>query len=613
MQDRGRDDASNVFYTTDAGTSSPAGPLTHFTHRPLAFILRYVWHRAPSHTIVIVSVLVAVGCAISSQYAIKHLIDVLSSTPDAGDPVWTAFLLLTGLIAADNLSWRIGGWAASHAFVTVTGDLRRDLFRHLTGHAPGYFVDRLPGMLAGRITATANAVYTTETMFTWNVMPPAIATMGAIALLSAVNAILAGALVVIAGGIVIVMFKLASRGQPLHHTFASKAALVDGELVDVIGNIGVVRAFGATVRERQRFSTTVDNEMDARRRSLRYLEKLRLLHAAMTAALTAGVLGWALHLWQRGAVSTGDVVLVCSLGFTILHASRDLAVALVEVTQHVARLGEALQTLLLPHEMHEPPDAATLSVRGGLVEFDGVDFSYPSSRRVLHHFRLQVTPGQRVGLVGRSGSGKSTVLSLIQRFYDVQHGSIRIDGQDVRQLAQQSLGEAIAVVPQDISLFHRSILENIRYGRPDATEAEVEAAAEAAGCKGFIAALPQGFATVAGDRGVKLSGGQRQRIAIARAFLKDAPILLLDEATSALDSESEQAIHEALHRLMRNRTVIAIAHRLSTLRDFDRIVVMDAGRIVQDGPPSDLARRPGPFRDLLQRQSTHGERAAAAA
>ncbi len=610
MQDRGLHQSSPAASLLDDGAGGHTSYLVRYAHRPLSFILRYVRHRAPSHSIVITSVLAAVGCAIASQYAIKNLIDVLS-TPDPGDLVWAAFIVLTGLIAADNLLWRVGGWAASHAFVTVTGDLRRDLFRHLTGHAPGYFADRLPGMLASRITATANAVYTTETMFTWNVMPPAVAVMGAIALLSAVNAPLAGVLVIIAAFIVAVMFKLADRGQPLHHAFASKAALVDGELVDVIGNIGVVRAFGATMRERQRFSTTVDHEMDARRRSLRYLEKLRLLHAALTATLTAGVLGWALKLWQQGTITTGDVVLVCSLGFTILHASRDLAVALVEVTQHMARLGEALSTLLLPHEMREHPRATPLAVRGGRVEFDGIDFAYPGGHPVLRDFCLHVAPGQRVGLVGRSGSGKSTMLALLQRFYDVQGGCVRIDGQDVAQLAQQSLGEAIAVVPQDISLFHRSILENIRYGRPEASEAEVMAAAEAAGCGGFIGAMPQGFATVAGDRGIKLSGGQRQRIAIARAFLKDSPILLLDEATSALDSESEQAIHDALARLMHNRTVIAIAHRLSTLRDFDRIVVMDAGRIVQDGPPAELARRPGPFRDLLMRQTAQAARAAA--
>ena len=590
-----------------------AKPLTAYANRSLAFIVHYVLRRAPSHTIVLVSVLTAVGCAIASQYAIKNLIDVLSGQSGHSNDttVWSAFALLTGLVAADNLTWRIGGWAASHAFVTVSGDLRRDLFRHLTGHAPGYFADRLPGTLASRVTATANAVYPTETMVTWNVLPPAVAVLGAIALLGSVNAPMAGALVVVAAFIVLVMFRLAERGRPLHHAFASKAAQVDGELVDVIGNIGMVRAFGATVRERQRFSTTVDNEIDARRRSLRYLEKLRLLHAALTATLTAATLGWALRLWQRGEVTTGDVVLVCSLGFTILHASRDLAVAVVEVTQHVARMSEALATLLLPHDLREHPHAAPLSPGGGRVEFDRVDFTYPGARPVLHGFHLRVEPGQRVGLVGKSGSGKSTVLALLQRFYDVNGGRILIDGQEVRLLTHQSLGEAIAVVPQDISLFHRSILENIRYGRPNATEEEVAAAAEAAGCHGFISAMPQAFATIAGERGVKLSGGQRQRIAIARAFLKDSPILLMDEATSALDSESEQAIHAALGRLMRGRTVIAIAHRLSTLRDFDRIVVMDAGSIVQDGAPADLARRAGPFRDLLQRQMAQAGREVA--
>jgi ATP-binding cassette subfamily B protein len=610
MQDRYRQQAVRLHAFADDAADGHTGPLTRYAHRPLAFILRYIRHRAPSHAIVLLSVLAAVGCAIGAQYAIKHLIDVLSGAP-AEAAVWLAFALLTGLVAADNLLWRVGGWAASHAFVTVTGDLRRDLFRHLTGHAPRYFADRLPGTLASRVTATANAVYQTETMCAWNVLPPAIAVLSALCLLGVVHVPMAVALVAVAGLIVGVMFRLARQGRPLHHAFADQAARVDGELVDVIGNIGVVRAFGATLRERQRFASRLDGEIDARRRSLRYLEKLRLLHAALTAALTAAALGWAISLWLEGTVTTGDVVLVCSLGFTILHASRDFAVALVEVTQHVARLNEALQTLLVPHELNEHPRAAPLAVQGGRVQFKDVSFTYPAGRPVLQHFNLHIQPGQRVGLVGRSGSGKSTMLALLQRFYDIDDGRILIDGQDVSLLKQQSLGEAIAVVPQDISLFHRSLLENIRYGRPEASEAEVAAAAEAAGCGAFIAALPQGLHTVTGDRGVKLSGGQRQRIAIARAFLKDAPIVLLDEATSALDSESEQTVHEALCRLMRGRTVIAIAHRLSTLRDFDRIVVMDHGRIVQDGPPAELSRRAGPFRDLLTRQLAHTDRAAA--
>ena len=238
----------------------------------------------------------------------------------------------------------------------------------------------------------------------------------------------------------------------------------------------------------------------------------------------------------------------------------------------------------------------------GKVVFDQVGFAYPGRAPVLRDFDLTIEPGQRVGLVGYSGAGKSTVLALLQRFYDVQGGRILIDGQDIRDVTQESLRTTMAIVPQDISLFHRTVLENIRYARPDAPEADVLAAAEMANCRDFIEALPDGFATMVGDRGVKLSGGQRQRLAIARALLKDAPILLLDEATSALDSESERAIQDALDRLMHGRTVIAIAHRLATLKSFDRIIVMDRGRIVDDGPPGVLAARPGPYRDLLRKQ-----------
>jgi ATP-binding cassette subfamily B protein len=231
-----------------------------------------------------------------------------------------------------------------------------------------------------------------------------------------------------------------------------------------------------------------------------------------------------------------------------------------------------------------------------------VGFAYPGRPAVLRDFDLTIKPGERVGLVGFSGAGKSTVLALLQRFYDVGAGRILIDGEDIRAVTQESLRGVMAVVPQDVSLFHRSVLENIRYARPDAPQVAVLAAAEMAHCRDFIEALPDGFNTMVGDRGVKLSGGQRQRLAIARALLKDAPILLLDEATSALDSESEHVIQAALDELMRGRTVIAIAHRLSTLHRFDRIIVMDRGRIVDDGAPGVLAGRAGPYRDLLRKQ-----------
>ena len=578
--------------------------LCRYADRPLAFIARYIRRRSLSHVAITAAVLAAVGCSVSTQYGVKFLVDTLSQGPERAR-AWLAFALLVSLMAGDQLLWRVASWIASRAFVAVTGDLRSDLFGHVTGHPLRFFSERLPGMLTSRITATSNAIFTIENMFVWNVLPPCVATAGAIAFLFAVSAPMAAGLTCVAGVLVVALFKLAAAGKPLHHGYAERAALVDGEMADIIGNMPVVRAFGGIRREHRRFDDTVGQEVAARRRSLMYLEKLRLFHACVTMVLMVILLAWAIRLWQGGAATTGQVVLVCTLGFSILHATRDLAVALVDVTQHLARLSEAVATLLVPHELRDHAEATALTWRRGHVAFEGVSFRYPGGRRVFDRFSLEVGAGERVGLVGESGAGKSTLLALLQRFHDPQRGRILIDGQDVARITQESLPDAIAVVPQDVSLLHRSILENIRYGRPEAADREVMAAAAAARCLDFIDALPKGMDTMVGDRGVRLSGGQRQRIAIARALLKDAPILLLDEATSALDSESEETIiREALDRLMRGRTVIAVAHRLSTLRGFDRIVVLREGKIVQDGPPGDLMVIDGPYRRLIQREMT---------
>jgi ATP-binding cassette subfamily B protein len=576
-----------------------------YTDRPVAFLARYVMARPVAHAVIMTAVMAAVGCSVGAQYGVKVLVDTLAGGISGGANItgaWLGFLFLATLIAADNLLWRLAGWIASSLFIGVTGDVRRDLFRHLTGHALSYFADRMPGTLTSRITATSNAVYTLENMFVWNVLPPCVATFVAIIFVVTVSVPMAATLMALAGILVLTMSHLAAAGRPLHHEFADRAAAVDGEMVDVIGNIPLVWAFCGVGREHRRLDATIDREMAARRRSLYYLEKLRLFHAAITVVLTIGLLAWAIMLWQRGSATAGDVVLVCTLGLSILHATRDLAVALVDVTQHLARLTEALGTLLVPHHLCDHPQATSLARSGATVAFENVAFSYPDGRKVFTDFSLRIEPGQRVGLVGQSGCGKSTLVSLLQRFYDVQGGRILIGGQDVARVTQESLRAAIAVVPQDISLFHRSIMENIRYGRPDASDEDVFEAIVAANCKQFIETLPDSAATIVGDRGVKLSPGQRQRIGIARAFLRDVPILLLDEATSALDSDSEEAVRQALDRLMGGRTVIAIAHRLSSLRTFDRIVVMQAGSVCEDGSPQVLVRSQGVYSNLLQRE-----------
>src|SRR6266511_1961036 len=537
---------------------------SRYAARPLAFLACYVRARPCSHAAIMMAVVGAVGCSVGAQYAVKVLVDTLAGGLYVGTnarDAWLGFLLLATLIAVDNLLWRLASWIASYTFVAVTGDLRRDLFRHLTGHAPSYFADRMPGTLTSRITATSNAVFTLQNMSVWNVMPPCMATLIAIGFVVTVSLPMAAVLLALAGVLVVAMFRLAAAGRPLHHEFAHRAAAVVGEMIDVVGNLPLVWSFCGLGREHSRLDATIDREMTARRRSLLYLEKLRLFHAVVTVVLIIALLAWAIVLWQNGTATAGDVVLVCTLGLSILHATRDLAVALVDV-----------------------------------------DFCYPDGRRVFSNFSLRIEPGQRVGLVGQSGCGKSTLFVLLQRFYDVQGGSILLGGQDIARVTQESLRAAIAVVPQDISLFHRSIMENIRYGRPDASDADVHEAIVAANCGDFIEHLPEGVATIVGDRGVKLSPGQRQRIGIARAFLKDAPILLLDEATSALDSDSEEAVRQALDRLMGGRTVIAIAHRLSSLRNFDRIVVLQAGRVCEDGPPQVLVRSKGVYCNLVRRE-----------
>jgi ATP-binding cassette subfamily B protein len=559
----------------------------------LRFLGRYVRRRFFSHSIVLAAVLTAVACNVGSQYAVKHLVDVLGMHWPTSATLWGAVAILLGLVAGDNLLWRVAGWASTHAFVAVGGDMRLELFAHLSGQGTQYFVEQLPGALAGRITAAANASWLIENSITWNTIPPGTAVLASIVVLGTINWHLTVVLllvVMVLGGII---GWLASHGRELHQNFAGQAAHVSGDLTDIVSNIGLVRAFGAARREQQRLSMKIHDEMQAQRQSLRSLERLRLFHALTVFCVTAGVLIWSVELWRRGEITTGDVVLTTTLGFTVLHASRDFAMALVDLVQQFAKLREAVEVLALPHEMKDEPDAHPLRITAGTISFRHVSFSYPSGHRVLSDFSLEVPGGQKVGIVGRSGAGKSTIVALLQRLYDPDQGEVLIDGQPIAHVRQDSLRGSIAIVHQDISLFHRSLLENLRYGRPDASDEEVYRAVEAARCTEFINRMPDGFNTLVGERGTKLSGGQRQRIAIARAFLMNAPIVLLDEATSALDTESEQSIQEALARLFKGRTVIAIAHRLSTLDSFDRIVVLDRGRIVEDGAPRRLLQTKG--------------------
>ncbi|WP_241665527.1 ABC transporter ATP-binding protein [Teichococcus oryzae] len=550
------------------------------------------------------AVLAAVLCSIAAQFGLKQLIDLIAAGPGgpAASAVWRAFAVLCLLIAADNLLWRVAGYAATHSFTATAGRIREALFAHLLGHSPSFFADRLPGALAARVSATAVSAFGTGNVLAWGVLPPAAAAFGAIIVTAHVHLGLAAGLAGCALCIGLVLFRMARRTTPLHRLHAQRVAALDGEMVDVVGNIATVRAFGAAWREQGRIGMAVEEEVASHRRSLWSMEWLRLLHAGMTVILVAATLAAGLWLWQQGRASVGDVALLATLSLTILNATRDLAVGLVELTQLSARLDEALRALLVPHALRDRPDAKPLRPGAGSIRLEGVRFAYPGRGTVLDGLDLVVPAGQKLGIIGPSGCGKSTLLALLQRFHEPDSGRILIDGQELGAVTLDSLHHALAVVPQDTAMFHRSVADNIRYGRPDAQMAEIRRAAAMAHCADMIADLPEGFDTVVGNRGVKLSGGQRQRLAIARALLSPAPVLLLDEATSALDSDSERAVRDGLEELIRDRTVIAVAHRLSTLQNFDRIIVLDRGRIVDDGTPSELALRHGPYREMLQQQ-----------
>jgi ATP-binding cassette subfamily B protein len=378
-----------------------------------------------------------------------------------------------------------------------------------------------------------------------------------------------------------------------------------GALADAVSCNPVVKAFGAEFREDTRFARVL-----ARWRSRTWVTWTRhtltgILQQGILMVLRVVVIGLALLFWWQDAATLGDVTFVLTAYGVINGYLRDIGHHVHNIQRSTSDLEELVDFHHVPLDVANRHGATEMTITLGDIRFDQVRFRYPAlDRQVYDALSVRIPAGQRVGLVGRSGSGKTTFVKLVQRLYDIDGGRITIDGQDIAGVTQESLRRQVAIVQQEPVLFHRSLAENIAYGRPDATMAEIEAAARLAHADNFIERLPQRYATLVGERGVKLSGGERQRVAIARAFLANAPILILDEATSSLDSESEALIQDAMHNLMQGRTTLVIAHRLSTVRELDRILVFDHGRIVEDGNHAALMRlKGGIYRRLVERQA----------
>jgi len=559
-------------------------------------VLRYLarqWARRPVLlTGMIVFMLAATVVELMIPLAAGRLIDALAAGPDASSP-WPAFALYLGAAAVYYALRQ----SASRCEVPFSAANMADLTTEAFGKVQRFSLDWHANTFAGSVVRKITRGMWAYDTITFNIVlgvAPAVLVMLGIALVMAVRWPLVGGAAFLVMVAFVISSLMLSRYYIRPQNIRSNAldSEIGGALADSIGGVATVKSFGSEAREDERFhALTWRWHAETKKTWGRYVNSW-LVNIATDLTMQAALVGLLVWQWSRGAASAGDVVAALTAYMIVSSYMRRFG----EHVQQVQRGLDEVQDLavfdLQESEVSDAPGAAEFQRGEGAIRFDAVGFTYAGQERPLYtDFSLDIAPGEKVALVGPTGSGKSTFVKLVQRLYDVSAGGVLIDGQDVRSVTQDSLRRSIALVPQDPALFHRSIAENIAYGRPEASREEIMAAAKAAHADGFIDRLPQGYETLVGERGVKLSGGERQRVAIARAILADAPILILDEATSSLDNETEREIQQAMGAVMQGRTTIIIAHRLSTIRDADRILVFENGRIVEQGTHDQLEAR----------------------
>ncbi|KXK00217.1 MAG: putative multidrug export ATP-binding/permease protein [Parcubacteria bacterium OLB19] len=486
----------------------------------------------------------------------------------------------------------------TNAAKTATDDLNR----HVLQHSHNYFINRFAGSVFSKQRNVISAIEEIVPDFLWAQLASFVSFLVTFILLWSVDSLSAMLFVLLLFILLVVNKYLAPIKVKLSKISSEANTVLTGRTVDTFSNISAVRQYAKYKEELEGLENLTNARRIAHRRNWFFTEKLLMLNIFILFIFSSIMFWLILNKWEDGLITSGDFVMVISLMFNISGSLVFIGRAFNAMARTVGELREGLDDLLVDYEITDSENAQSLNVNKGKIVWQDVDFGF-GDNQVFTNLNLEIPAGQRIGLVGSSGAGKTTFVSLLLRQHELNGGLIMIDGQDISTVTQNSLREAIAVVPQEPALFHRTIRENIAYGHPGATQEEIMAVAKQAHAHEFIEKLPQGYDTLVGERGVKLSGGQKQRIAIARAMLKNAPILILDEATSALDSESEVLIQGALHNLMMGKTVIAIAHRLSTLKEMDRIIVLESGEVVEDGTHDTLKDRGGIYAKLWNHQS----------
>ncbi len=545
-----------------------------------------------------------------TRYALAFMlvgqcVDRLSrATPSNGVPL-TAWLMAGGILLV------LGIGESAHIWTAHIGRkwkprlrvrIRSDFFNYLLGHSHSYFQNNFAGALARKVTEVAESSVRLHDHIRFGLIGPLTsmvsAAVGLLIISPSYGLLMFLFIGTVIGPVILRLKRIGGRARE----FSEVRSYVSGSIVDTLTNVSSTRNFARTSYEISLHTRDSLREEKVDGRRMLTLIQIEVYRRLCLVLMGGGMMLALLHGWRNGMVSVGDISAVMGLTFSLTTTTWILGYSFVMIADELGYIDDAIRMVTPPHEIGDRPDAKALAMQGGRVTFDHVDFKF-GDRIIFANLNLDIAPGQKIGLIGPSGAGKSTLVNLLLRLYELNAGSVSIDGQDITAVTQESLRAGISLIPQDTALFHRSLRDNIRYGMPDATDEQVDAAARRAHAYDFIKELPEGYDTMVGERGIKLSGGQRQRIAIARAVLKDAPILLLDEATSALDSESEKLIQDSLFELMEGKTVIAIAHRLSTIAHMDRLLVMDRGAVVEDGSHRELLEKGGLYARLWGMQS----------